>query len=1808
MKVYISSLLLIASSALGVTFDQPTLNKFLTSPVRGTRVEYSTLYPFIISEQWREDIFLAIVDVKTVSEMRRESVSAELKEYWIKKIKGQTPAGTSGPGGLIPVIEIPVRFPAPIAGIFGEGGRLEIGGSQSITFGGSKNYTVEAVADPNLRQSWFPDLKMEQHLRVNVKGTIGDKLSVDVDHDSKAETELRNKIRLAYTGREDEIVQKVEAGDIDLTLPATRYASASGKHKGLFGVKVSNQVGPLDITAIASKEQGEASSEAYRGEGARVESLMVYDYRYVKGKFYWLGEYDTIVSLEIFKQVRNPIEGQSYIPVKYWIDPTDTTYYPELVDEGNFEQLIQGDDYIFNPPHSIELIYQLGQDDILVAFYVTKSGKTVGDTSSSPMQLKLIKPDRPGAWYQSGGDTVIFPTWEYELKNFYSLGAENIVDTSISVNIWKIVPGEADSEIDPVSGKTYLELFGLDANGDGRIELQWIHSDRYLFFPSVKPFFYLPDGQRLPDPDSAIYYEPDERRLSEKYYMVIKYQSSQPVISLPRINIIEGSEAVRVGDELWQRGRDYDIDYTSGTVTLRRELPPGQRVFIDYQWAPLISLASKTFLGVRTAYRLSDMGEIGSTFLFRSVATPTEKPKPGEEPTRNMLGEIDGSLKFKTGFLTSLADLLPLVSTEKESELSISGEMAASFPDPNTKNEAYLDDMEGTSVTQGFPINFKAWTYSSIPVDKDTSTFAKKPLQWYNPEDGVRAGDIHEGLPPQERERRETVLELWFEPEDTSSWASIATLLSPTRIDLRNYTFLEIWVKGDKGILNIDLAPKVSEDGIRRDSRGNIVGYGTFDTEDKGPTRDGILDWNEDTGLDGVDGTDGQGVSGDDGNDDYDYRFGSRNYSRVNGTEGNQKLDTEDLDGNNILETRNQYFEYAIDLSDTLFQDKRTQAGWKLYRVPLSSGESKGQGEPDRADVKYGRIWIRGAEEKVGIQIYAIDIVGNRWIEDRVVQEDSLSEIVGDDEQFSVEVVSNVYDTTYVPPFDPGTDRYGRPMRESSLKLVYSNIRAKHAASCYRTIADPNAQDYTNYKSMAVWLKRESASPIDFFIRFGSDTLNYYEVRRNISHSGWEELRIELNELPLLKHSVYDTTSRRDIEYRLGELGFKGKPSLTSIKWISIGVANGDSTFDGVSGKFYVNELRLTSPKRDVGLAANAKVQTNVADLVAFSLSGERRESEFRTLTQTSSQGSKATSNNYAFNTTVNLQKFGLEGFSIPFSVTVSKDVSLPKYGAGNDVELRTEQRWNQRSQTDRITYNLNFSRSTASQNRFLKLLLDPIKVGASRSHSLTDTPTKRDSTYSVSTQISYSYAPKLNPLNLRLFKLSYFPSSIRLAANYARAASRSLTKTDTAVTVTKVQNPRTANYSIDLNYSPVQSLTSQYRFAAKRDLKRTHLYRNTNIGKEWQRDQSVSLTYNIPIPIFKPTASYSIAYGENHQVEYETGDSTEFLKVTTGSKAAAGLQLNIFDLFEKLPWLKFVGRLRSVITAPGLAYSRTANSEFFGLRERPSVLYQLGIEERLEDVDKKLDVRDQQRISNTYSVNTGLTLWKLNIKASAEKRRNETIFPSVPSNNGWGTTTVWPKLNADFDLFSLMGPLRRPFSSVSLASGFSMQEDRSGSEFALKNKKNTRLVSPSLKLTFKKGLNTQISYQYSEKKDQRYDLGKKRTEQRGDAVDVTLGFSFSAPTGIKLPLISKIRFTSDLDVSVTGGWSQDVSTQRSGETETPLETANSTSFSVRPSFSYRFSSAVSGSLRGWFTQRRDRKRATTNRDLGLDVSATFRF
>ena len=217
--------------------------------------------------------------------------------------------------------------------------------------------------------------------------------------------------------------------------------------------------------------------------------------------------------------------------------------------------------------------------------------------------------------------------------------------------------------------------------------------------------------------------------------------------------------------------------------------------------------------------------------------------------------------------------------------------------------------------------------------------------------------------------------------------------LSRFGVDYSRRKFIEIWINGpEEGLLHLDLGT-ISEDAMWQDG---VAPNGRLDTEDRNAdgrlgntgSEDPLTD--EDTGLDGFfDAQEPPCVAADcdpsdptDDNWDYD-EADQDDYSRINKTESNGVLDTEDLDGNRFTTwwDDEEYFRYTVNLAtDVAVAYGAVGTRWRLYRIPVRN-EPEGErpiGSPMLENIKMARIWFSGfsTPDPDPFQIASIEIIG----------------------------------------------------------------------------------------------------------------------------------------------------------------------------------------------------------------------------------------------------------------------------------------------------------------------------------------------------------------------------------------------------------------------------------------------------------------------------------------------------------------------------------------------------------------------------------------------------------------------------------------------------------------------------------------------------------------------------------------------------------------------------------------------------------------------------------------------------------------
>ncbi|KAA3437169.1 cell surface protein SprA [Rufibacter hautae] len=185
----------------------------------------------------------------TFEEYSRYQQQKAIKDYWRTKsasLDEQNPAAPSR--RLVPTLNLGGRT---FDRLFG-GNTVDIrpNGLATLKFGALFNKN-ENPAIP-LRQQRIGDFEFDQSIALNIDGRIGEKMRITANWDTKANFDFENNLKLEYTGYPEEIIQKIEAGNV--SLPLNNSLISGGQN--LFGLKAQLQLGKLSVTAIAANQRG----------------------------------------------------------------------------------------------------------------------------------------------------------------------------------------------------------------------------------------------------------------------------------------------------------------------------------------------------------------------------------------------------------------------------------------------------------------------------------------------------------------------------------------------------------------------------------------------------------------------------------------------------------------------------------------------------------------------------------------------------------------------------------------------------------------------------------------------------------------------------------------------------------------------------------------------------------------------------------------------------------------------------------------------------------------------------------------------------------------------------------------------------------------------------------------------------------------------------------------------------------------------------------------------------------------------------------------------------------------------------------------------------------------------------------------------------------------------------------------------------------------------------------------------------------------------------------------------------------------
>lgn len=217
-------------------------------------------------------------NVLSTDEFRQYRFNKDVQDYWRMKSGG----GVLDQPSFIPSISLGGEA---FDKVFGSNTiNIVPTGSAELIFG--FNYSI--IENPNIteRLQRTPSFQFDQKIIMNVAGSIGDKLEMDFSYNTEATFDFDQKTKLEYAGDEDEIIKKIEAGNVSLPLPGSLINGSMS----LFGLKTELQFGRLNVTSVFSQQRGESEVIEASG-GAQTSEFRVTADDYDVNKHFFLSDY-----------------------------------------------------------------------------------------------------------------------------------------------------------------------------------------------------------------------------------------------------------------------------------------------------------------------------------------------------------------------------------------------------------------------------------------------------------------------------------------------------------------------------------------------------------------------------------------------------------------------------------------------------------------------------------------------------------------------------------------------------------------------------------------------------------------------------------------------------------------------------------------------------------------------------------------------------------------------------------------------------------------------------------------------------------------------------------------------------------------------------------------------------------------------------------------------------------------------------------------------------------------------------------------------------------------------------------------------------------------------------------------------------------------------------------------------------------------------------------------------------------------------------------------------------------------------------
>ncbi len=206
-----------------------------------------------------------------------------IDDYWHHHSSSYAGGNRRG-GGLIPELHVGGDI---FESIFGSN-TIDIRPSGNVELKFGFKYVQTDNYSLPVKQRRTPSFLFDEDIQLNLIAKIGDKIEFNLNYTTDELTMDNNmdKIKLKYAGKEDDILQLIEFGNVTLPLNSTLITGS----QSLFGVKTQLKFGNLMVTAVASQKNSTSETMTITG-GAEENDFYFRADEYEENKHFFLGQF-----------------------------------------------------------------------------------------------------------------------------------------------------------------------------------------------------------------------------------------------------------------------------------------------------------------------------------------------------------------------------------------------------------------------------------------------------------------------------------------------------------------------------------------------------------------------------------------------------------------------------------------------------------------------------------------------------------------------------------------------------------------------------------------------------------------------------------------------------------------------------------------------------------------------------------------------------------------------------------------------------------------------------------------------------------------------------------------------------------------------------------------------------------------------------------------------------------------------------------------------------------------------------------------------------------------------------------------------------------------------------------------------------------------------------------------------------------------------------------------------------------------------------------------------------------------------------